>query len=116
MVVRAWGRPAISFMRSSMVCSGGGCASSGSWTTPAWRRPDRRWTGWRWISVASPLTRAVLRRAGMPMATAVKTLDAIHLASALLFQERRGEGLVFVTHDGQQATAARALGFDCLGV
>jgi predicted nucleic acid-binding protein len=32
------------------------------------------------------LTRVVLSRASLPMATAVKTLDALHLASALLFQ------------------------------
>ena len=60
------------------------------------------------------LTAAVLRRAGQPMPTAVKTLDAIHLASALLFAERRGSGLVFGTHDRRQATAARALGFEVL--
>ena len=60
------------------------------------------------------LTAAVLRRAGQPMPAAVKTLDAIHLASALLFAERRGSGLVFGTHDRRQATAARALGFEVL--
>ncbi len=61
------------------------------------------------------LTRRVLRRAALPMPTAVKTLDAIHLASALLFQERRGNALVFATHDVQQATGARALGFEVIG-
>ena len=60
------------------------------------------------------LTPAVLRRAGQPMPTFVKTLDAIHLASALLLEERRDGGLVFGTHDRRQATAARALGFDVL--
>lgn len=62
------------------------------------------------------LTRAVLRRASLPMATVVKTLDALHLASALLFQERRGASVVFATHDMQQAAAARALGFTCIGI
>jgi hypothetical protein len=62
------------------------------------------------------LSRVVLRRASLPMATAVKTLDALHLAGALLFQERRGVSMVFATHDTQQATAARALGFSCIGV
>ena len=61
------------------------------------------------------LTRTVLRRAALPMATAVKTLDAIHLASAMLFQEHRGIQVIFATHDAQQATAARALGFECRG-
>ena len=61
------------------------------------------------------LTRAVLRRAALPMATAVKTLDAIHLASAMLLQEHRAIQVIFATHDAQQATAARALGFACRG-
>ena len=63
-----------------------------------------------------PLTRPVLRRAALPMATVVRTLDAIHLASALLLQERRGTPMIFGTHDVQQALAARALGFTCVGV
>lgn len=62
------------------------------------------------------LSRPVLQRAALPMATIVKTLDAIHLASALLLRERRGVELSFATHDPQQARAARALGFDCIGV
>lgn len=62
------------------------------------------------------LTRLVLARAALPMATPVKTLDALHLASALLWRERRGPDLVFATHDPQQARAARALGFECVGV
>lgn len=61
------------------------------------------------------LTRPVLKRASLPLATEVKTLDAIHLASALIFQERRSRNLIFATHDRQQAVAARALGFEVLG-
>ena len=63
-----------------------------------------------------PLTRAVVRRASLPMATAVRTLDALHLASALLFRENRSDSIIFTTHDVQQAVAARALGFECLGL
>jgi predicted nucleic acid-binding protein len=62
------------------------------------------------------VTRPVLRRAAMPMATVVRSLDAIHLASALIFQEHRGTSLVFATHDDQQGVGARALGFQCLGL
>ena len=61
------------------------------------------------------LTSAVLRRAGQSMPTAVKTLDAIHLASAQLYAQRRESGLLFGTHDRGQANAARALGFDVVG-
>jgi hypothetical protein len=40
---------------------------------------------------------------------AVKTLDAIHLATALLWDEQAGE-IVFLTLDRQLANAARACG------
>lgn len=62
------------------------------------------------------LTRLVLGRAALPMGTPVKTLDALHLASALLWRERRQADLTFATHDAYQARAARALGFDCVGL
>lgn len=61
------------------------------------------------------VTRAVLRRASLPLPTVTRTLDAIHLATALLLAERQRIDLVFVTHDAQQALAARALGFECVG-
>lgn len=68
------------------------------------------------VIAAIPLSRLVLERAALPMATVVKTLDAIHLASAMLCRERRGIEVAFATHDPQQARAARALGFTCIGV
>ena len=45
------------------------------------------------------ITPEVLRRASQPMPTVVKTLDAIHLASVLLFAERTNTDVVFGTHD-----------------
>lgn len=59
-----------------------------------------------------PVTRAVLQGAGRPFPTAVGTLDAIHLATALLWIEERDEPLTFLTHDAQQALAARACGLE----
>ena len=56
-----------------------------------------------------PINRAVLRRAGGAFPVAVKTLDAIHLATALLWDEQAGE-IVFLTLDRQLANAARACG------
>ena len=56
-----------------------------------------------------PIDRAVLRRAGGAFPVAVKTLDAIHLATALLWDEQAGE-IVFLTLDRQLANAARACG------
>ena len=63
-----------------------------------------------------PLSGAVMDRASLPMATIVTTLDALHLASALLVRERLRIDVVFATHDPQQARGARALGFDCIGI
>lgn len=62
------------------------------------------------------LGKSIIQGASSTMPTVVKTLDAIHLASALAIRERRGIELLFATHDDQQATAARALGFTCLEV
>jgi hypothetical protein len=45
-----------------------------------------------------------------------KSLDALHLTSAMLLRERLRIAPIFATHDSQQARAARALGFDCIGV
>ena len=59
------------------------------------------------------LTPSILDRASLPMPTVVKTLDAIQLATAMVLRERRHPDLAFVTHDQQQANAARALGFEC---
>lgn len=67
------------------------------------------------VSIVS-LTRNILQRASLPMATPVRTLDALHLVSALVLRERRAADLIFATHDEQQATAARALGFQALGI
>ena len=60
------------------------------------------------------LSRSVIQEASKTMPTIVKTLDAIHLASAIVIRERRGIELLFATHDSQQAIAARALGFTAL--
>ncbi|PYS41818.1 MAG: hypothetical protein DMG14_05950 [Acidobacteria bacterium] len=58
-------------------------------------------------------TAAIVERAAAPMPTVIKTLDAIHIATANLIRERLQPNLLFVTHDQQQAKSARALGFDC---
>jgi hypothetical protein len=60
------------------------------------------------------LGRSIVQESSRTMPTIVKTLDAIHLASAIVIRERRGIELLFATHDAQQAIAARALGFTTL--
>jgi predicted nucleic acid-binding protein len=58
---------------------------------------------------------AILRRAGEPFPVALKSFDAIHLATALVWRDRRAPELVFATHDHQLGRAAAALGFEVLG-
>lgn len=61
------------------------------------------------------LQAAVLERAADPFPTSLGTLDAIHLASALLARDRYPD-LVLGTHDEELAIAARAMGFEVVGV
>ncbi|SPF32026.1 conserved hypothetical protein [Candidatus Sulfopaludibacter sp. SbA4] len=56
-----------------------------------------------------PVDKVVLNRAGGPFPTLIKTLDAIHLATALLWADHAGD-IVFLTHDRQLAITARACG------
>jgi predicted nucleic acid-binding protein len=57
----------------------------------------------------------VLDRAAQPMPTELGTLDAIHLASALLWKELMGVDPVMATHDGALGLAAQAHGLTVLG-
>jgi len=57
----------------------------------------------------------VLSRASQPLPTELGTLDAIHLASALLWRDTAGTDLAMATHDTTLAVAARASGLRVLG-
>jgi predicted nucleic acid-binding protein len=59
---------------------------------------------------------AVLDRAAQPMPTELGTLDAIHLATALLWKEMTGEALVMATHDTALALGAKAHGLPVVGI
>jgi predicted nucleic acid-binding protein len=59
---------------------------------------------------------AVLDRAAQPMPTELGTLDAIHLATALLWKEMTRADLVMATHDGALALGAQAYGLAVVGV
>lgn len=61
------------------------------------------------------LQRPILARASDPFPTALGTLDAIHLATALVWRDRMGQTLVMATHDGGLALAARSFGMEVLG-
>lgn len=57
----------------------------------------------------------ILNRAAQPMPTPLGTLDAIHLATALVWREHSGQDLVMATHDLSLATAARSFGLTVIG-
>lgn len=57
----------------------------------------------------------VLSRAAEPMPVPVGTLDAIHLATALIWRDRVGPLPEMATHDPALGAAARTFGFDVRG-
>lgn len=62
-----------------------------------------------------PLTEQIYQRAEEPFATPLGSLDALHLATAILWREMRGEAFTMATHDLELAMAARAHGFMVIG-
>lgn len=62
------------------------------------------------------LNETVLDRAERSFPTVLGTLDAVHLASALLYMESRKTALVFLTHDLRLGLAAQAAGMETQGL
>jgi predicted nucleic acid-binding protein len=58
---------------------------------------------------------SVLSRAAEPMPLAIGTLDAIHLATALVWRDRIAPLPEMATHDTALAAAARVFGFEVRG-
>ena len=58
---------------------------------------------------------AILDRASQPMPTELGTLDAIHLATALLWKTMTGSDLTVATHDEALGIAAKAHGLPVIG-
>lgn len=58
----------------------------------------------------------VLERAAQPMPTELGTLDAIHLATAILWKDVTRSDLIMATHDTALAVGARAHGLRVVGV
>lgn len=61
------------------------------------------------------ITYPVLSCAAQPLPTTLGTLDAIHLATALLWKEQAGKDLSMATHDVALAVAAKASGLRVIG-
>ena len=62
------------------------------------------------------LQRPILARASEPFPTPLGTLDALHLATALVWQDRMRQSLIVATHDRDLALAARSFGLEVRGV
>jgi predicted nucleic acid-binding protein len=58
----------------------------------------------------------VLSRASEPMPMPLGTLDALHLATALIWRDRLGPLPQLLTHDAGLGAAARGFGFDVRGI
>jgi predicted nucleic acid-binding protein len=78
---------------------------------------SRRATVTEWLEAVDLvlLQRPVLTRASEPFPMPLGTLDALHLATALVWQERTRQSLVMATHDRDLAMAARSFGIRVLG-
>lgn len=78
---------------------------------------SRRATVTEWLEAVDLvlLQRPVLARASEPFPTPLGTLDALHLATALVWQDRTRQTLVLATHDRDLALAARSFGLKVLG-
>jgi hypothetical protein len=58
-----------------------------------------------------PISSGILQRAAEPFPTLLKTLDAIHLATALNWAGQTQEPVTILTHDRPLSIAASACGF-----
>jgi predicted nucleic acid-binding protein len=61
------------------------------------------------------LQRPILTRASEPFPTALGTLDALHLATALVRRDRSHQALTVATHDRDLTLASRSFGLEVLG-
>lgn len=77
-------------------------------------KPRRIVAGFTAIADLVNINDAVLRGAAGQFAFTLKTLDAIHLATAILWRDEN-EPIAFATHDTQLAHAAKSVGFTVLG-
>lgn len=78
---------------------------------------SRRATLSEWLEAVDLvlLQRPVLSRASEPFPTPLGTLDALHLATALVWRDRTHQALVMATHHRDLALAARSFGLEARG-
>jgi predicted nucleic acid-binding protein len=69
------------------------------------------WTTFRDSIDLIPISEGIMRRAAEPFPTLLKTLDAIHLATALVWAGQTQGPVTILTHDSPLGIAASACGF-----
>jgi len=84
---------------------------------PVEEAASRRGTIMEWLEAIDLilLKRPILSRACEPFPTPLASLDALHLATALVWRDRTVKPLVLATHDRDLAIAGRSFGFEVLG-
>jgi predicted nucleic acid-binding protein len=77
----------------------------------------RREVATEWLEAVDlvVLQRPILARACDPLPVPLGTLDALHLATLLVWRERMGRTAVLATHDPALALAARSFGVEVSG-
>lgn len=68
------------------------------------------------VTGVAAITRPVLKRASDAFPVMLGTLDAIHLATALLWQDEQESNIIMATHDKMLGQAAKAFGMKILGL
>lgn len=63
-----------------------------------------------------PLEPPIIRRASGAFPGPLRSLDALHLATALIYRDNNGDEITFMTHDKGLARIATAMGFSVVGV
>jgi len=79
---------------------------------------SRRKVATEWLEAIDlvALQPPILARASEPFPTLLGTLDALHLSTALVWQDRMRQRLIMATHDRDLALAARSFSIDVRGV
>jgi predicted nucleic acid-binding protein len=87
------------------------CHFEGVLAADAFARRLQEWYAFRDAIDLVSISDGILRRAAEPFPTLIKSLDAIHLATALAWTRQTEEPIVVLTHDRQFGIAASACGY-----
>jgi predicted nucleic acid-binding protein len=87
------------------------CHFEGALAADPFARRLQEWYAFRDAIDLVSISDGILRRAAEPFPTLIKTLDAIHLATALAWTRQTEEPIVVLTHDRQFGIAASACGY-----